>query len=164
MNVAKIEIDACYGGCGGIWLDNQEIKKIDETHEIDAKFLKELASNQSTKPDPGARLRCPKCSDHPLMMRHFANIKKHVEVDECGFCGGFWLDAGELSKMHEDFGTEAERDAATKRYFDDTFGPELQKMQKESAEKLASAQKFAHALRFICPSYYIPGKQEGGAF
>jgi len=29
---------------------------------------------------------------------------------------------------------------------------------------LESARKIANAFKFICPSYYIPGKQAWGAF
>jgi len=31
-------------------------------------------------------------------------------------------------------------------------------------EELARAQKFAKTFRFICPSYYVPGKQAGAAY
>ena len=44
--------------------------------------------------------------------------------------------------------------------FDGTLAKEAAASQAE----LAKAQRFAHAFRFICPSYYIPGKQDWGAF
>jgi hypothetical protein len=37
-------------------------------------------------------------------------------------------------------------------------------MRRESQEKLEKARRIANIFRFICPSYYIPGKQEWGAF
>jgi hypothetical protein len=37
-------------------------------------------------------------------------------------------------------------------------------MEPESQEKAEKARKVANMFRFICPSYYIPGKQDWGAF
>lgn len=98
------------------------------------------------------------------MMRHFFSAKKHVEVDECPGCGGVWLDEGELRSIRKLFASEEEREKAAKEYFDEVFGEQLQKMRSESEEKLQKARKFANMFRFICPSYYIPGKQDGAAF
>jgi hypothetical protein len=44
------------------------------------------------------------------------------------------------------------------------FDSQLATEHSRSEAELARARKFAHALRFICPSTYLPGKQEGGAF
>jgi len=44
------------------------------------------------------------------------------------------------------------------------FGPELAAEHAKSEAELERAQHVAHAFRFITPSYYMPGKQEGGAF
>ncbi len=37
-------------------------------------------------------------------------------------------------------------------------------MRAESEENALKAQRFARMFRFICPSYYVPGKQLWGAF
>ncbi len=37
-------------------------------------------------------------------------------------------------------------------------------MGAENEENLQKAQRIARMLRFICPSYYIPGEQSWGAF
>jgi hypothetical protein len=44
------------------------------------------------------------------------------------------------------------------------FDAQLATEKAKSEAELARARKFAHALRFICPSTYLPGKQKGGAF
>jgi Zn-finger nucleic acid-binding protein len=95
-----------------------------------------------------------------VMMRHFFSIKKDVEVDECPGCGGFWLDAGELGRIRSLFKTEEERNKATDDYYSEIFDNQLPEMNAK-AEK---AQSIANMFRFICPSYYIPGKQNWGAF
>ena len=97
-------------------------------------------------------------------MRHFFSDKKKVEVDECPGCGGFWLDAGELANIRSLFETEEQRHKAAQEYFAEVFGDEFAKMNAESEEKLQKVQKIANMFRFICPSYYIPGKQQWGAF
>jgi hypothetical protein len=62
------------------------------------------------------------------------------------------------------FESEEERREAAKKYFKDVFGEKLARMHQESKEKMESAQRIARMFRFICPSYYIPGKQDWGAF
>jgi Zn-finger nucleic acid-binding protein len=98
------------------------------------------------------------------MQQHFFSVQRSVAIDECPACGGVWLDAGELAQIRELYPSEAEREKAAEQYFDDVFGDELAAMQAESQQRLASARKIAHIFRFICPSYYIPGKQKWGAF
>ena len=98
------------------------------------------------------------------MLRHFFSVKQEVEVDECPSCGGYWLDFGELARLREQFENEEERNGAAEEYFEEIFGKELTAMREESEEKLKKARKIAHMFRFICPSYYIPGKQDWGAF
>ena len=36
------------------------------------------------------------------MQRHLFSADHRVEVDSCPGCGGYWLDAGELSAIRED--------------------------------------------------------------
>ena len=93
-----------------------------------------------------------------------ADIKKQVEVDECPGCGGFWLDTGELSKIRSLFDTEEQRHKAAEEYFSEIFDKELAAMKAESEDKLKKSQKISNMFRFIRPSYYIPGKQDWGAF
>jgi hypothetical protein len=69
-----------------------------------------------------------------------------------------------LGKIRRQFSSEEERTAAAGEYFQDIFGKELAAMRSESREKLGKAHKIARIFRFICPSYYIPGKQDWGAF
>ena len=163
MNAGGIKVDVCKGGCGGIWFDNFELKKFDEPHESEGVMLLEIERDESIVTDPEKRLKCPRCDDI-VMMRHFFSVKKKVEVDECPGCGGFWLDAGELANIRSLFETEEQRHKAAQEYFAEVFGDEFAKMNAESEEKLQKVQKIANMFRFICPSYYIPGKQQWGAF
>ena len=98
------------------------------------------------------------------MQRHYFTAKHEVEVDECPGCGGFWLDHGELEKIRSQFATEEERRAAGIDHFRQEYGQQFVRMEQNSQAKQMKAQRFARALRFICPTHYIPGKQDWGAF
>jgi len=86
------------------------------------------------------------------------------EIDECGNCGGVWLDAGELGDIRNLYTNEKEKHDAAESYFNEVFGEKLAQMKAESAENTAKTRKIANMFRWICPTYYIPGKQEWGAF
>ena len=124
--------------------------------------LLDINRDKSVVVDHNARLNCPNCED-TIMMRHFFSAKKEVEVDECSKCAGYWLDYGELGRIRNQFHSEEERKIAAKEYFSEVFDVELTKMKSESDEKAKKAKKIAKIFRFICPSYYIPGKQDWGA-
>lgn len=161
--VGDITVDVCKHGCGGIWFDNYELRRVDEKHEAAGEVLLNIQKNPGVDVDYDLPRSCPKCDD-VIMLKHFMSVKREVEVDECGNCGGFWLDAGELGKIRDQFANEEAREKAAKVYFSETFGDELQRMLDESQEKAEKAHKIAKMFRFLCPSYYIPGKQKWGAF
>ena len=163
MTVGDVAVDVCKGGCGGVWFDNFELKKFDEPHESAGEALLDIERDESLIVDHTKRLKCPKCDD-VVMMRHFFSVKKGVEVDECPGCAGFWLDAGELRKIRGLFKTEEERHEAAEEYFEEVFGDHFKAMKAESEEKLAKTRKIVSLFRYICPSNYIPGKQDWGAF
>ena len=163
MTVGDVKVDVCKGGCGGIWFDWFELKKFDEPHESAGESLLDIERDESIAVDHTKKLNCPKCADI-VMMRHFFSVKKQVEVDECPGCGSFWLDAGELGKIRNLFKTEEERHKAAEEYFKEVFGDKLTAMQAEDEAKLNKVRKISNMFRFICPSYYIPGKQDWGAF
>lgn len=163
MTVADVTVDVCKGGCGGIWFDNFELKKFDEPHESAGEALLDIEPNKAVVIDHNKKLKCPKCDD-VVMMRHFFSVKHEVEVDECPGCGGVWLDAGELKHIRSLFETEQQRKQAAEKYFSELFDNQFAAMKAEGDAKVGKVRKFANMFRFICPSYYIPGKQDWGAF
>jgi Zn-finger nucleic acid-binding protein len=158
-----VTVDVCEGGCAGIWFDHFELQKFDEPRESAGEILLDIKQKKGIRIDHRKRLKCPKCGN-VVMMRHFFSVKKQVEVDECPDCGGYWLDMGELAKMRSEFASEEERKKAAEEYFSEIFGKKLAKIYAESEEKAERARKIARMFRFICPSKYIPGKQDWGAF
>jgi Zn-finger nucleic acid-binding protein len=150
--VSGIDLDVCDNGCGGIWFDKFEFKKFDERQEPDVETLLHLTI-KSRPQNTGSNLDCPKCAGIK-MMRHFSSVKRLVTMDECPKCSGVWLDAGELTAIRNEFATEDERRKAAEKVFSEMFDAALDQQRKESSEKAAKAHQFAHALRFICPSYF----------
>lgn len=163
VTVENVTVDVCRTGCGGIWLDNQELKRIDEQHETAGQALVDLKLEPTIQVDCSLPRNCATCEDQP-MLRHFMSSKKEVAIDECPRCGGIWLDNNELGQIRNQFDTEAERKQAFDKQFETAFRSDIKEMEQKSEEDLQRTRRFAHALRFICPSYYIPGKQAGGAF
>ena len=164
QTAGDVTVDVCDGGCGGIWFDHFELKKLDEPTESAGEALLDARRDPGVVVDPTERYRCPKCTDDVVLMRHFWSVKRDVTIDECPECGGIFLDAGELGRIRDDFPSEEARHAAADAYFHEVVDPLLENQRAADQAELERAQKFAHAFRFICPSWYIAGKQEGAAF
>jgi hypothetical protein len=162
--VGGLRVDVCEGGCGGIWFDQFELKKVDEPDESAGEALLDVERDPSLSVDLDARRTCPKCTDGVVMMRHYTSVKRRVTIDECPECAGIWLDAGELGAIRSEFPSDEERQKAAEAYFSELFDGPLAAEHARTEAELAGAQKFARAFRFICPSYYVPGKQRWGAF
>jgi len=163
MTVNDVTLDVCKHGCGGVWFDDQEIQKFDEPHESDGNLLLDIERNLDLEIDHAKRLDCPNC-DNIIMARHFYSVAMSVEIDECYNCGGIWLDFGELSAIGRMYDSEEEKIAATQKYFDEILGKEIKAMQTKNEEDLIRIKRIVNIFRFICPSYYIPGNQDWGAF
>jgi Zn-finger nucleic acid-binding protein len=98
LQVGKVAVDVCQGGCGGIWFDAFELQQVDEEHEEAGTRLLEIQRNEHVAVDASRKRECPRCEGMKLK-RHFSSAKRLVEVDECPNCAGYWLDAGELAKI-----------------------------------------------------------------
>jgi len=161
--VGDLTVDVCEGGCGGVWFDAFELKKVDEPTESLGIQLLDVPRDESLVLDPTRKRTCPRCEGMTLM-RHFFSVKCQIEVDECPKCAGVWLDHEELAKIRSLFGSEAEAKQAAREYFAEAFGPELAAVAARSDRQTRKAEKFARMFRFLCPSFYLPGKQDWGAF
>ena len=164
ISVGDLRVDACAGGCGGLWFDQLELKKVDEPLESAGEALLDIPVDPLVAVDLDVRRICPKCDDGVVMMRHFTSVKRRVTMDECPQCAGVWLDVGELRMIRSEFPSDEAREAAAEAYFAELFDGPLSAERARSEAELAGARKFARALRFVCPSYYLEGKQDWGAF
>jgi len=91
--ILNVEIDLC-PGCGGMWLDEGEIKQLAQTPR-DA--LSEMNKLESGRPGGGAPdvvdVPCPACSGKLLIA-----VFGPTSIEHCSGCGGVFLDRGELEK------------------------------------------------------------------
>jgi len=164
LGAGELTVDVCDGGCGGIWFDHYELRKVDERSESAGEALLDVPCDPDVHLDRSRRYTCPACTDGVVMMRHFWSVARRVTVDECPECGGVFLDAGELREIRGLFPSQESRHAAADAYFAEVVDPLLDRQRAADAEELARAQRFGHAFRFVCPSRYLPGKQSGAAF
>jgi Zn-finger nucleic acid-binding protein len=163
VQVQDVAVDVCDGGCGGIWFDWFELKKVDEPDEVAGEALLDVHRNANVVVDTQASRQCPRC-ENQIMWRHFASVKREVSVDECPACAGFFLDHGELNALRDQFATEDERAEAAQQLFDEMFDGDIAKLEQASEDKLEKSRRLAHMFRFLLPSYYLKGKQPWGAF
>ena len=165
ISISGVALDVCQDGCGGVWFDAYELKRLDEQHEAAGEELLDIPVNPSVKVDHSQLRLCPNpaCSGMK-MWRHFFSVKREVEVDECPKCGGHWLDEGELTEIRKQFATDEERSKAAKECLGAAFEAEFAKIRAENAEKVERGKNIANIFRFILPTYYLPGKQDWGAY
>src|SRR5207245_1892020 len=108
VKTGDITVDACTGGCGGLWFDHFELRKVDEPAQSAGESLLNIPQNPKVTVDQSQRRKCPR--DREM------------------------------------------------------FDTQLGGMLKQDKAKYESARKVARIFKFICPSYYLPGKQDWGAF
>lgn len=118
VRAGNVEVDACEGGCGGIWFDAFEMQKLDQPEEKAGEILLNISSDPSLKVDLERRRGCPRC-DGIVMLRHFHKNSQSVTIDECPGCGGFWLDAGELAMIRESFNAVTSKRKHTQELLDE---------------------------------------------
>jgi uncharacterized protein len=98
VQVGTLTVDACQEGCGGIWFDAFELERVDEEAEATGEPLLSLHRDERVVVDASRKRDCPRC-DGVRLHRHFFSARRRVQVDQCPNCGGYWLDAGELSAI-----------------------------------------------------------------
>jgi len=118
MTLGKLTVDACHGGCGGIWFDNFELQKADG--EFAAEAILGIERDDLRLVDHDRRRSCPHCAG-VVMMRHFFSGRRETEVDTCPSCGGVWLDAGELSAIRREVLQTEKVEEAARVYFGRLF-------------------------------------------
>ena len=98
-----INIDICLNGCGGIFFDNRELEKFDETFENADEILNTIKEKEFAKVDESDVRICPICN---VPMVKMGSGKGGAEIDVCSTCGAKFLDNGELEKVRK--GTNAD--------------------------------------------------------
>jgi uncharacterized protein len=154
LTVGDISVDACEGGCGGIWFDNFELQRIDEPHEQEGQALLNIPVNPEIQVDMEMRRNCPRCPDL-VMMRHFFRGNIRVQVDSCPGCGGYWLDAGELGEIRNDYLRASEQAPAELEHASGALSPEDVDGRDISAEpRPDQARTIGRLFRYVGPRFH----------
>lgn len=133
---AQCHVDICLDGCGGIYFDNREFKKIDEQLESIDEIKSALEGKTFEKVDETFKRICPVCG--MKMVKNSTSIKGSVIIDDCYNCGGKFLDFGELDKIRAEYPTEEARSKAVVEYLKNNMGSEFEEMH---AHKLIANKK-----------------------
>lgn len=94
--------DAC-PKCKGMFLDRQELEKIEEVREHDwsemmSRFPDLVAgAYEKARQKAQEEIRCPKCGSE-METREYAYCSQ-VMINKCVGCGGIWLDGGEIEAL-----------------------------------------------------------------
>ncbi len=93
----EITVDEC-PSCGGMWLDPDELKQMDDSLSID---LEQIPYTSIAPTSDDAAVYCPRCSGAPVLKKGYPANYPDAVVDICRECKGFWLDKNELRKLRE---------------------------------------------------------------
>jgi uncharacterized protein len=96
--IGSVAIDVCEKGCGGIWFDTHELKKVEEEQGDASGQILQINRDPACKLDLTRARYCPRCHGERLETR-IPRLGSAVEFDCCPRCGGYWLDHGELETL-----------------------------------------------------------------
>jgi len=94
----NVKVDVC-SNYHGLWFDNFEIEKLDESTEGSGKELLKALSEQF-KNNKEVPMKCPSCAT--ALHKHRYRMS-NVVIDECYSCGGVFLNSGELALIRDSF-------------------------------------------------------------
>jgi Zn-finger nucleic acid-binding protein len=92
-----LNIDYC-DTCGGIWLDNGELKRLEKTIEPVFYEIRIIPGNR----EQFRPIKCPSCANPEVLQKMQHRRDTHVIVDFCPVCTGFWLDTGEIEAIRKE--------------------------------------------------------------
>lgn len=104
---AGINVDVCLDGCGGIYFDVREFKKVDEQNEDITPILEAIKDKTFDKVDESEIRICPNCG--AKMIKNYSSANRSIQIDECYTCGAKFLDNGELQKIRDEFESDSDR-------------------------------------------------------
>lgn len=149
IKLPDITVDACQGGCGGIWFDAHELRRVEYQDETEGELLLKLEKDPSVTVDLNKKRNCPKCN--MVMMQHFSSPSRKVTIDECPKCAGVWLDSGELAQIRSEYKSEADREKSTEKYFGEVFGTKLALEHAKDEAHNEKIRTIAKAFSFLAP-------------
>src|SRR3989442_3588149 len=84
VKTGDITVDACTGGCGGLWFDHFELRKVDEPTQSAGESLLNIPQNPKVKVDQSQRRKCPR--DPDIDRKSTRLNSSHVRISYAVFC------------------------------------------------------------------------------
>jgi uncharacterized protein len=94
---ARVVVDLCQLGCGGIWLDADDTRHGDDLLDALAEAITTGPPTAFRDLDRNSPIACPVCQ--VPMRRYRWNYNSPVVLDQCPNGHGTWVDGGELGEM-----------------------------------------------------------------
>lgn len=138
VSIAGVQLDKCHR-CDGIWCDPGELERL---RDLDLPSVENQLETRYGNPDVESGevtgyMRCPRCEDGRLQ-GITVTYTRHVRVDRCETCLGFWLDKRELDLVV----TEPSRIRGRSQHEDE-------ESESESHSEVAEEQSSAGVAGFI---------------
>lgn len=84
--------------CGGQWMNRSDLERLSEVVEPVVVEWRRLGPPE----EQAAGLDCPECQVKVKMAKVSSARDDQVVLDQCGRCGGVWLDGNELRAIQQD--------------------------------------------------------------
>lgn len=149
VEAGNVKVDACQSGCGGLWFDRMELKKLDEKREKDGEPL--LSFNKGQSVIKKERRRCPRCNPHHVLQTKLYHPTILVQIEECPGCGGHFLDPGELAQIRGQAQSDAMRKSAAERIYQQRMVVPATMERIERQRQEAEANSVVNLLQWIFP-------------
>ncbi len=148
MQEAGVNIDICLDGCGGIYFDNRELEKFDESHEkIDEIMAAIEGKHFEPAEDKEVRI-CPAC-EAPMAKMGAANGT--VQIDVCHSCGGKFLDNSELQTIRE---TATKSDSKAEMLLEIMYEENMRDVVQVQSKKSIAREKRIGFFRDLATKYF----------
>lgn len=92
----NLEVDQCFV-CGGVWFDKGELAKYN-IEVITAVDSPSIGGDLDVQLDKKVG-ECPRCQIE--MKKKIYGKDNSITLDECGKCGGIWLDSTEIDRVEK---------------------------------------------------------------
>lgn len=102
FEAGAVVVDICKRGCGGIWFDKDELYRVDNKQELNGSCLANISANPNVQINNSDRY-CPVCKVEKMRKHYYSPKLQTFEIDECGKCGGIWLDNKEIDAIRQTF-------------------------------------------------------------
>ena len=99
-------------------------------------------------------IKCPACGIP--MYRHIHLRTKEVLVDECGHCGGFFLDSGELRTTRDSYMNDQEEEEYINTQLAEM--PDYQEAKADIEKMKKRNEAVRKYTKYIRLSYYVTGR------